>query len=149
MCVDNIITLYHSSLFVGHQGVMKTYLTMANKFFMPDLMHYLHSYIKGCLVCQLSRKDKTPTWQLHTRINLKCRPLSRLSMDLKVVPKSHKGHKFILCIIDEVTNDLIAVPICHSRSEEMGDALIENIISRYCIPDYIVWIRTVHLCQCL
>ena len=25
VCTDKIITLYHSSLFVGHQGVMKTY----------------------------------------------------------------------------------------------------------------------------
>ena len=25
-CTDNIITLYHSSLFAGHQGVIKTYL---------------------------------------------------------------------------------------------------------------------------
>ena len=59
-------------------------------------------------------------------------------MDLKVMPKSYKGHKFILCIIDEVTNYLITVPIYHSKSEEVGDALIENIISKYCIPDYII-----------
>ena len=25
ICSNKIITLYHSSLFVGHQGVMKTY----------------------------------------------------------------------------------------------------------------------------
>ena len=25
MCTNNIIALYHSSLFVGHQGVIKTY----------------------------------------------------------------------------------------------------------------------------
>ena len=31
-CVDNIISLYHSSLFVVHQGVIKTYLTISNKF---------------------------------------------------------------------------------------------------------------------
>ena len=31
-CVDNIFSLYHSSLFVGHQGVIKTYLTINNKF---------------------------------------------------------------------------------------------------------------------
>ena len=43
VCVDQIITLYHSSLFAGHQGVVKTYLTMADKFFIPDLMHYLYS----------------------------------------------------------------------------------------------------------
>ena len=55
MCTDRIITLYHSSLFVGYQGVIKTYLMISNKFFMPDLMHYFHSYIKGCHICQLSR----------------------------------------------------------------------------------------------
>ena len=111
MCVDKIITLYHSSLFVGHQGVIMTYLMIADKFFIPDLMHYLCSYIKGCHICQLSRKDKTPTRQLQARINLNYRPLSRLSIDLKVMPRSHKGHKFILCIIDEVINYLIMVPI--------------------------------------
>ena len=61
MCVDQIITLYHTSLFAGHQGIVKTYLTMADKFFIPDLMHNLHSYIIGCHVCQLSKKDKIPT----------------------------------------------------------------------------------------
>ena len=40
-CVDNIITLYHSSLFAGHQGVIKTYLTISDKFFIPNLIHYL------------------------------------------------------------------------------------------------------------
>ena len=59
-------------------------------------------------------------------------------MDLKVMPKSYKGHKFILCIIDEVTNYLITVPIYQSRSEEIGDTLIDNVISKYCIPDYII-----------
>ena len=46
MCIDRIITLYHSSLFAGHQGVIKTYLMIASKFFILDLLHYLHSYIK-------------------------------------------------------------------------------------------------------
>ena len=31
-CVDSIISLYHSSLFAGHQGVIKRYLTIRNKF---------------------------------------------------------------------------------------------------------------------
>ena len=48
--------------------------------------------------------------------------------------KSHKGHKFILCVIDEMTNYFITMPIHHTRSEEIGDALIDNIISKYGIP---------------
>ena len=34
-CVDKIITLYHSSLFTGHQGVIKTYLTIVISFSFP------------------------------------------------------------------------------------------------------------------
>ena len=89
-CVDNIISLFHSSLFVGHQGVIKTYLTISNKFFIPNFIHYLRSYIKGCHICQLMRKEKPPTRQFQTRISLNYRPLSRLSMDLKFMPRSGK-----------------------------------------------------------
>ena len=132
------ITLYHASLFVGYQGVVKTYLTISDRFFIPGLAHYLRSYIKGCHTCQIVRTDKLPARQLQPRIYLNYRPLSRLSMDLKVMPRSQKGHKFILCVIDEVTNYLITVPIIQAKSEEVGEALIENIILKYCIPDCII-----------
>ena len=57
-CADKIITLYHKSLFAGHQGVIKTYLTISDKFFIPNLIHYHRSYIKACHICQLSRNKK-------------------------------------------------------------------------------------------
>ena len=137
-CADKIITLYHKSLFAGHQGVIKTYLTISDKFFIPNLIHYLRSYIKGCHLCQLTCNEKPPTRQLQARINPNYVPMSRLSMDLKVMPRSHKGHRYILCVIDEVTNYLVTVPIFQARSEEIGEALIENVIMKYCIPEYII-----------
>ena len=72
-CADKIITLYHSSLFAGHQGATKTYLTINNKFFIPNLIYYLHSYIKGCHIFHLSCNEKPLTKQLQTRINLNYR----------------------------------------------------------------------------
>ena len=87
-CVDKIIELYHSSLFAGHQGVIKTCLTISDKFFILHLMHYLRSFLRTCHICQLFRNDKSPCRQLETRINLNYRPMSRLSMDLKVMPRS-------------------------------------------------------------
>ena len=72
------------------------------------------------------------------RINLNYRPLSRSSMDLKVMPRSSKGHRCILCVIDKVTNYMIMAPIKHSRSEEVGTVLINDVISKYCVPDYMI-----------
>ena len=111
--------VYHASLFVGHQGVIKTYLTISDKFFIPNLMHYLRSYLKACHICQLAGNEKPPM-QLQTRITLNYRPMSRLSMDLKVMLKSQTGHCYILCVIDEMTNYLVTVPIYQAKSEEIG-----------------------------
>ena len=137
-CIDKIIELYHSSLFTGHQGVIKTYLTISNKFFIPHLMHYLRLFLSACHICQLFRNDKPPSRQLETRINLNYRPMFRLSMDLKVMPQSQKGHQYILCIIDEVTNYLIAAPLYQAKSEEVREAIIENVITKFGTPDYMI-----------
>ena len=102
------------------------------------MIHYLRSYIKGCHICQLSRNEKPPTRHFQTRINPNYTPMSRLSMDLKVMPKSQKGHKYVLCVIKEVTNFLITVLIFQARSEEIGEALLEHVITKYCTPDYII-----------
>ena len=138
ICADKIITLYHSNLFAGHQGVINMYLTISDRFYIPNLMHYLRSYIKGCHICQLNRKDKLPERQLQPRINLNYRLLSRLSMDLKVMPKSYKGDRYILCVIDEVTNYIITAPMKQAKLEEIGEILINSIFSKYCVLDYII-----------
>ena len=82
--------------------------------------------------------EKPPARQLPTRINPNYIPLSGLSKDLKVMLRSYKGHKFILCIIDQVTNYLITTSIYQAKSVEIGEALIVNVITKYCIPEYII-----------
>ena len=37
-----------------------------------------------------------------------------------------------------MTNYLITVPMYQSKAEEIGDALIENVIAKNCIPDCII-----------
>ena len=54
------------------------------------------------------------------------------------MPRSYKGHKFILCAIGEVMNYLIAVPMHQSKLEEKGDTLIESIITKICVPENII-----------
>ena len=59
-------------------------------------------------------------------------------MDLKVMPRSQKGHRYILCIIDEVTNYLITAPLYQAKSEEVREAIIENVITKFGTPDYMI-----------
>ena len=138
ICTDKIIELYQTSLFAGHQGVIKMYLTTSDKFFIPRLILCLRSFLSACHICQLFRNDKPPSRQLETRINLNYKPMSRLCMDLKVMPRLQKGHQYILYVIDEMTNYLITAPLYQARSEEVGEALIENVISKFGMPEYMI-----------
>ena len=54
------------------------------------------------------------------------------------MPRSQKIHKLFLCIIDKMTNYLITISIHHSRSEEVGEMLIEHVISKFSAPDCII-----------
>ena len=139
MCADKTITLYHSSPSCGTPRCNKDILDDSQQILYTRpyaLFAYLHKGLSHMSTIQKGKKK--PTRQLQARINLNHRTLSMLSMDLKVMLRSHKGHKFILCIIDEVTNYLVTVPIYHSRSKATGDAVIENIISKFCIPEDII-----------
>ena len=86
----------------------------------------------------MNKKEKLPGRQLQTRINLNYRPLSRLSMDLKVMPRSCRSYRYILCVIDEVMSYIITAPIKQSKSEEVKEALLNSVFSKYCLPDYMI-----------
>ena len=59
-------------------------------------------------------------------------------MDLKVISRLQKGHQYILCVLDEMTNCLITAPLYQARSEEVGEAMIQNVISKFGMPEYMI-----------
>ena len=130
ICRDRITTLYHSSLFTGQREVIKQVL-----YTRPCAFVFIH---QGMPHMSIGKKRQTTD---KTTAN------NNIGKDLKVMPKSHKGPKIILCVIDKVTIYLITAPIYQSRSEEIGEALIENVISKYCVLDYIIMDLESALCQ--
>ena len=54
------------------------------------------------------------------------------------MPRSQKGHWYILCVIDKMINYLITAPLYQARSSEVGEALIENVISKFSMPEYTI-----------
>ena len=54
------------------------------------------------------------------------------------MPRLQKGHQYILCIIDEDTNYLVTAPLYQAKSEAVGEAIIEHVISKYGTPEYMI-----------
>ena len=55
--------------------------------------------------------------------------MTKLSMHLKVMPMSYKGHEFVLVIIN---------PVHQSMSKEIEDALIGHVFSKYSMPECMI-----------
>ena len=43
------------------------------------------------------------------------------------MPKSYKGDRYILCMIDEVTNYIITAPVKQAKLEEVGEIFINSV----------------------
>ena len=56
----------------------------------------------------------------------------------KSTPNYTTGDRYILCVIDEVTNYIITAPMKQAKSEEIGEILINSVFSKYCVLDYII-----------
>ena len=51
----NVFYMYHTSLLSMHQGLWKTFLTIRNKYYIPNLFVKLRTFIQACHLCQRSK----------------------------------------------------------------------------------------------
>lgn len=66
--VYKVISKYHDNLLRNHQGVMRTYLTIRQYFYMRNMFQRINNYIQGCLRCHEFRGKPDKVGQFHARI---------------------------------------------------------------------------------
>ena len=135
--VDMLLEHYHSSVMGCHAGITKCYLTISSRFYCPNLAHHIRAYVTGCHICQQFKKGKKFQRPFNKRININTPALSKLSMDIKHMPTGTGGYKFILVLLCEVTNFMIAYPMRSTTAEEVGKNLIK-LITRHAKPSQII-----------
>ena len=136
--VDMLLQAYHSSLIGGHQGISKTTKTIAQRFLCPNLGEHVRAYIMGCHVCQMFKEGKKIQRPLQKRININTPPLAKIHMDIKHMPKSKRGYAFILVILCETTNFLVAIPLKRAQAQEVCEALKDRFIGYFGTPSHLI-----------
>ena len=96
--VHILLNAYHSSILGGHTGITKSYHTISQRFYCPNLAENLRTYLTGCHVCQLFKKGKDFKRPYQKRINLNVPAMTKISMDIKQMPVN-KGYSHILVLL--------------------------------------------------
>ncbi|GFW80145.1 retrovirus-related Pol polyprotein from transposon opus [Trichonephila clavipes] len=126
-----VLRLAHTSVFSSHMGPKKTIERIKYSFFWEGLSSNVKKFCESCKECPLTRsvriKDRSPITPV-ARPEL---PFQVVNMDLigPIDPPSSKGHKYILCLVDQHTRWGEAVPLYSLSAKETCEVLL-NIFSR-------------------
>ena len=136
--INMVLDQYHSSLFGGHHGIIKTYITLAKRFYCPNLGNHVRAYITGCHLCQTFKHAKKFKRPLQKRINLNTFGMNKISMDIKYMNKSSEGFQYILVIISELSNYMAAYPLKTQTSAEVCLAIYNYFLPAFGKPEVII-----------
>ena len=137
--IDVFLDQYHTSLLGGHSGTTKCYQTLKQRIYCPNLPYYVRLYIISCHICQLfkgSKKFDRPLMRRFYDINTPT--MTNISMDIKHMPPSKSPYKYILVLLCDISNFLVATPMKKATAEEVCSILVDNFIAYYAVPKRII-----------
>lgn len=111
----------------GHLGVNKTYQKILSHFYWPKLKRGVSSYIRTCPVCQATGKPGTGIKPAPLKpIPVIEEPFSKVIIDcVGPLPKSKRGHQYLLTIMDVSTRYPEAIPLRSINTRNVVRALIK------------------------
>lgn len=127
--IEKILCKYHDDLLSCHQGVMRTYLTIRQHFFMRNKFQVVSNYVKACLRCQEFKPKRDKVRQFHPRVPDSYRPFDRIRLDFKTMPTSNTGYKHLMVACDQITRFLVCVPLQTLDAETICEAILQKIIT--------------------
>ncbi|GFX30688.1 retrovirus-related Pol polyprotein from transposon opus [Trichonephila clavipes] len=126
-----VLRLAHTSVFSSHMGPKKTIERIKYSFFWEGLRANVKKFCESCKECQLTRSVRIKDRSSSTPVARPELPFEVGNMDLicPIDPPSLKGHKYILCLVDQHTRWGEAVPLTSLSAKVTCEAWL-NIFSR-------------------
>ena len=83
----------------GHMGVQKTFDSIRQKYYWPNLFKELNDFVTACVVCQTRSLQKIR--QPLQETDIPPYPMAKISLDLSgPYPTSMSGNKYIIAFVD-------------------------------------------------
>ena len=105
----------------------------------PNLAYHVRIYIISCHVCQTFQNHKIFDRPLNRRIiDINAPALTHISMDIKHMHPSKDIFHYILVILCEVSNFIVAVPMKTATAPEICIVIMDSFIEYFGTPIRIV-----------
>ena len=133
--IDIFLDLFHSSILGGHMGMLKSILTLQQRFYCPNLVYHVRMYIISCHVCQTFKHHKWFGRPLNRRIiDINAPTLTHISMNIKHMPPSKEKFLYILVLLCEASNFIVAAPMKTATAPEICNTIMNHFIGYFGTP---------------
>ena len=135
---DMIFRAMHTSPNAGHQGVVKTYTKIRERYYWPKMSAETAEYVQQCEICAVANRGqqaKIPLSPLPVPIG----PLHTIHIDILSIPTPSQGYKYILVIICAFSKYVIAKPLKRKTSRLVAKTFFNHYILTFGLPAQLVY----------
>ena len=134
---NNIFHMYHTSLFSMHQGLWRIFLTLQDRYYIPNMFVKLRNFIQACHLCQRCKPKQKQGTPHYGYIPKDYMPLEHLAVDIKYMPDGFDGFCFLIMVTCEQRNFLFAIPSKDRTARVISDTLIHRVFAISGPPQYL------------
>lgn len=133
---QDALLMHHAHPMGGHMGFKNTLYKISQSYYWDTMAKDVQDYLKRCPRCQSSGPKKTK--ELLHPVPVGSRPFEKWALDVKHVPISKTGARYIVAGIEYLTKWIEARPLRYQTSAEIASFIYEEIITRHGCPHTII-----------
>lgn len=129
----------HDDPCAGHSGIFKTFERVTQHYYWPKMKADITKYVRSCVICCKNKPEQKKPAGLLAPHRVVDKPFQVVSCDLiGPLPRSNRGFKFILVIVDNFSKFSIVVPLRNATAKLVCTALEEHLLLLFGQPDVLI-----------
>ncbi|KAG5886426.1 hypothetical protein JTB14_009323 [Gonioctena quinquepunctata] len=135
----DILLKCHDDPQAGHPGVFKTFKRVSEHFYWPKMKADISSHVKRCKVCCENKPEQRKPAGLLTPHRVVDRPFQLVCCNLiGPLPRSNRGFKFILVIVDNFSKFSLVIPLRNSTAKLVCTAVEDHLFLMFGPPKFLL-----------
>ena len=128
---DEILYELHDAQYSGHPGCRRLQSTVVRHFWWPRIKADIDAYVKGCTVCQLTKRARHLPYGKLQPHHPPGRPFEHVSLDLITDLPTSKGYDSVVVFVDMLTKKCLLEPTNKTVTAEGLAAIMERSVFRH------------------
>jgi len=119
---------------LAHAGVSATYRMLSSRYVWPGCAADAARWVRDCQNCARGKPGIVQKADV-VAIPIPAARFSHVHVDIVgPLPRSSKGHSYVLTMVDRATRWPEVVPLVNITAEEVADSFVDTWVARYGVP---------------